>query len=898
MNKKIKNYFSNLPKSFFWFVIGVVIIVFGIYLGVSKPSAQVPPPETVNWNWANQIGGTGDDKVLGVVTDSSGNSYVTGYFTSSVIFATDECAVAPEVPGACQLSNYAGVDIFIAKFNSSGVLQWAQAAGGAGPESGNAIALDPSEDFIYVTGLFENNTYFYSGTGIDCPGADCVLLTSAGSGDNIFVAKFRTDNGFLVPGWAKNTGFSHGPDQGLAVTVDNNYVYVAGFYNVGNSGDDVTFCPGENNQDIREITNADKNRFVAVHDKESNECLGAILEDNAGNDEALGITTNGTDVYVTGYFTGSATFNDPRGLISPITISSNNISDAFVTKYAWDLVGPGGILLILLKWARAYGGDSNPSVDLARGVKIGSDGNPYVAGIFGGDARNAAIGGLISSDFSYFTSLAFKSDGTPYLAFSDDTLSGRAVVYSFNDSQNSWQQVGGAIGSGFANYTDLAISPIDGMLYVTFSDDGVSNKAVVYSFDGASWNQVGGSMGAGSTFYTNLAIRPTDGVPYITFKDNGVAGQAVVYAFDGVSWNQVGGSVSVGAASNESLAFKSDGTPYLAFADSNASGKAVVYSFDGASWNQVGGVISSGLTDYISLVMRPTDDTPYISFRDNGVAGQAVVYAFDGASWNQVGSAVSSSSSLNTRLAFKSDGTPYLAFSDNNSNDKAVVYSFNGASWNRIGGPMSSGFVDYISIAIRPSDNRPYVAFSRSDTDGRAIVYSVNESQSPYGLGLTATSSADIFLTKLDSSNGNVSWVRRMGGVSSTPPDLTLDGTGVYVTGDFSTTATFDDGAGGTFAGPLSLGSFDVLVAKYNLSGLLQWIKTAGGTGTDSGFGISVDPNDSNDLRIAGTFNRTASFNSFQLTASPLNTPDGFLARLTESVPPVPIPTQVIFTEF
>ena len=801
MNKKIKNYFSNLPKSFFWFVIGVVIIVFGIYLGVSKPSAQVPPPETVNWNWANQIGGTGDDKVLGVVTDSSGNSYVTGYFTSSVIFATDECAVAPEVPGACQLSNYAGVDIFIAKFNSSGVLQWAQAAGGAGPESGNAIALDPSEDFIYVTGLFENNTYFYSGTGIDCPGADCVLLTSAGSGDNIFVAKFRTDNGFLVPGWAKNTGFSHGPDQGLAVTVDNNYVYVAGFYNVGNSGDDVTFCPGENNQDIREITNADKNRFVAVHDKESNECLGAILEDNAGNDEALGITTNGTDVYVTGYFTGSATFNDPRGLISPITISSNNISDAFVTKYAWDLVGPGGILLILLKWARAYGGDSNPSVDLARGVKIGSDGNPYVAGIFGGDARNAAIGGLISSDFSYFTSLAFKSDGTPYLAFSDDTLSGRAVVYSFNDSQNSWQQVGGAIGSGFANYTDLAISPIDGMLYVTFSDDGVSNKAVVYSFDGASWNQVGGSMGAGSTFYTNLAIRPTDGVPYITFKDNGVAGQAVVYAFDGVSWNQVGGSVSVGAASNESLAFKSDGTPYLAFADSNASGKAVVYSFDGASWNQVGGVISSGLTDYISL-------------------------------------------------------------------------------------------------AIRPSDNRPYVAFSRSDTDGRAIVYSVNESQSPYGLGLTATSSADIFLTKLDSSNGNVSWVRRMGGVSSTPPDLTLDGTGVYVTGDFSTTATFDDGAGGTFAGPLSLGSFDVLVAKYNLSGLLQWIKTAGGTGTDSGFGISVDPNDSNDLRIAGTFNRTASFNSFQLTASPLNTPDGFLARLTESVPPVPIPTQVIFTEF
>lgn len=80
-------------------------------------------------------------------------------------------------------------------------------------------------------------------------------------------------------------------------------------------------------------------------------------------------------------------------------------------------------------------------------------------------------------------------------------------------------------------------------------------------------------------------------------------------------------------------------------------------------------------------------------------------------------------------------------------------------------------------------------------------------------------------------SSGTLQWSRSIGGSGSENIyGIAVDSSdNIIFTG-----STTSDGAGGT--------SF--LVGKCNSSGVLQWKKTLGGTGTDNGYGVAVDSND------------------------------------------------------
>ena len=115
--------------------------------------------------WVQKAGGTSEDVGLGVAVDGSGNVYVTGYFEGAVTF------------GTTNLTSEGGNDLFVAKYNGSGVLQWVQKAGGANFDRGNGIAVDGTGN-VYVTGNFQSTASFDTTT----------LSSSAGSWD-IFVAR-------------------------------------------------------------------------------------------------------------------------------------------------------------------------------------------------------------------------------------------------------------------------------------------------------------------------------------------------------------------------------------------------------------------------------------------------------------------------------------------------------------------------------------------------------------------------------------------------------------------------------------------------------------------------------------------------------------------------------------
>ena len=80
--------------------------------------------------WQRILGGASIDRVYGIAVDSSGNVYITG--------ETDSQGAGSD-------------DVLIAKYNTSGALQWQRTLGGGGGEVGYGVAVDSSGN-VYITG--------------------------------------------------------------------------------------------------------------------------------------------------------------------------------------------------------------------------------------------------------------------------------------------------------------------------------------------------------------------------------------------------------------------------------------------------------------------------------------------------------------------------------------------------------------------------------------------------------------------------------------------------------------------------------------------------------------------------------------------------------------------------
>ena len=84
--------------------------------------------------WARQIGTSTYDEADGIAVDASGNSYITGL-----------------TPGDLGGPNQGGDDVFVAKYDYAGTLQWATQFGSNKIDSAQGIAVDGSGN-SYITG--------------------------------------------------------------------------------------------------------------------------------------------------------------------------------------------------------------------------------------------------------------------------------------------------------------------------------------------------------------------------------------------------------------------------------------------------------------------------------------------------------------------------------------------------------------------------------------------------------------------------------------------------------------------------------------------------------------------------------------------------------------------------
>ena len=114
--------------------------------------------------WQRVLGGAGEDYGQSVAVDSSNNAYVLGYTSSTTPDYT--------------------TDILLAKYNSAGTLQWQRNLGGSSSTQGFSITVDSSAN-VYVTGL----TY---STGA---GASDVILAKYNSSGTIQWQRSYDDTG-------------------------------------------------------------------------------------------------------------------------------------------------------------------------------------------------------------------------------------------------------------------------------------------------------------------------------------------------------------------------------------------------------------------------------------------------------------------------------------------------------------------------------------------------------------------------------------------------------------------------------------------------------------------------------------------------------------------------------
>ena len=152
--------------------------------------------------WVRGAGGVGNDFSLGASVDGAGDVYIVGSFEGTATFETTP------------LTSNGDLDLFVAKYSSTGDLVWVRGGGGAGAENGRSIAVDAAGN-AYATGNFQGVATFG-------PHA----LSSAG-GNDVFLVKYSPDGEVL---WARSGGGT-APDLGTAVSLDGaGNALLAGYY--------------------------------------------------------------------------------------------------------------------------------------------------------------------------------------------------------------------------------------------------------------------------------------------------------------------------------------------------------------------------------------------------------------------------------------------------------------------------------------------------------------------------------------------------------------------------------------------------------------------------------------------------------------------------------------------
>lgn len=319
-------------------------LVDGLSLDVSSDFFLIKYDSSGNQQWITEFGSTYFGSTSeparsmctgGITTDQSGNIYLTGYTNRRL---------------ESSLSQTGSLDFFVVKYDNQGVKQWSRQMGASSKQTKGLSITSDSSSNVYITG--------YTTGGIDGN-------TRTGTED-LFITKYDSSG---TKQWTHQLGVSSKKTEGFGITSDSSAnVYVTGFT--------------EGALDLSTLTGT-RDLFVTKYDSSGTKQWTHLLGSTAASTQGLGITSDTSNIYVTGFTTGALDNNSLTG-----------IQDLFVAKYDF-----GGNYA----WSRQMGGAN--SFVTATSITKSASGGVYISEFSDGD-----FDGLPLSNATFIDAFITKYD--------------------------------------------------------------------------------------------------------------------------------------------------------------------------------------------------------------------------------------------------------------------------------------------------------------------------------------------------------------------------------------------------------------------------------------------------------------------------------------------------------
>jgi hypothetical protein len=375
--------------------------------------------------WATYYGGSENDKGISCAIDASGNVYMLGSTSSTSGIAT---------PGTHQ-SAYGGInESFLAKFNSSGVLQWGTYCAGIG----NACTTDASGN-VYIVGSTTLTT------GIATAGAHQTVLMGGG---DAFLVKFNSSG---EKQWGTYYGGSYVPgasnfEEALSCATDA----LGNIYMVGRTQNTPGFTSAGAHQTIYGGGSFDA--FLVKFNSSGVHQWGTYYGGGATETGYSCATDASGNVYMVGDVqqAGSALFGGIATTGSHQSAYGGGYNDAFLVKF--DSNG-------IRQWGTYYGGTG---IDNAFSCATDASGNVYMSG----DTQSSS---------------GIATPGAHQTIYGSATY-GNALLVSFNSSGlRQW-------GTYYTGIRNICTTDISGNIYMagyTASNYGVATAGAHQSVGGS-----------------------------------------------------------------------------------------------------------------------------------------------------------------------------------------------------------------------------------------------------------------------------------------------------------------------------------------------------------------------------------------------------------------------------
>ena len=409
--------------------------------------------------WAKHMGGTTTSEAPhGIGTDANNNIYVTGYFGSTTLTGSQNADFNPA--GGGTIATQGNEDIFVAKYDSNGVYQWAFGLGNIGQETQERawdIATDNAGNSYVVGGFHGTMNFNPLGTAMNysIPDATAGLFIAKYNtngicqwvvildvkGNSVFNETYATCDidafgNLFVAGNIRGTNVNFNPlgTSTILSSIGQNDIFITK-YNVNNGNLIWAKRIGSTAQDLvspgalrcdnngnpyftgrlsgTNTVNFDPNGgttnvvnsslYIVSYDTNGNLRFAKGMNSGVGDGGHRVEFDNSNYVYIAGWMNGTATF----GTISRTAFSPT--ADNFLAKYSNDLS--------TCLWAINFGGEGASANNIVAGLSIDQDNNPIITGQLYGINANVNPLGLTPLNLSSIGSndcfvIKYKADGT------------------------------------------------------------------------------------------------------------------------------------------------------------------------------------------------------------------------------------------------------------------------------------------------------------------------------------------------------------------------------------------------------------------------------------------------------------------------------------------------------